>query len=116
MVKAPFRGEIYWTDFDPVTRSEIGKKRPALVVQNDGGNRASATTIVAAISSRYPGRDYPFLVALPASVLPRPSLVNCAQVRTVDKTRLHPGPVATLDDATMVLVDEALRLSLGLRR
>lgn len=116
MVVAPARGEVYWTDLDPVTGSEIGKTRPALVVQNDGGNRASATTIVAAISSRYPDRDYPFLVGLPAGTLPRPSIVNCAQLRTVDRSRLRDGRLAALDAATMARVDEALRASLGLKR
>jgi mRNA interferase MazF len=116
MVESPSRGDVYWTDLDPVTGSEMGRTRPALVVQNDGGNRASATTIVAAISSRYRARDYPFLVELPADALPRPSIVNCAQVRTVDKARLHTGRLATLDAATMARVDEALRASLGLKR
>lgn len=115
MVESPNRGEVYWTDLDPVVGSEIGKTRPAVVVQNDGGNRFSATTIVVAISSRYPARDYPFLVSLPDGVLPRASVANCAQLRTVDKSRLHPGPIASLDDATMRRVDDALGLSLGLR-
>lgn len=115
MVNSPLRGEVYWTDFDPATGAEIAKTRPAVVVQNDAGNSVSATTIVAAISSRYPVREYPFLVRLPDSVMPKPSMVNCAQVRTVDKSRLHPTPVATLDAETMRRVDQALRNSLGLR-
>jgi mRNA interferase MazF len=115
MVVAPARGDVYWTDLDPVTGSEIGKTRPAVIIQNDEGNRASGTTIVAAISSRYPDRPYPFVVNLPAGVLPRPSAVNCAQLRTVDKTRLHAGRIAKLDPTTMTRVDAALRASLGLR-
>ena len=45
------RGEIYWVEFDPVKGSEQGGLRPALVVQNDTGNRYNTTTVVAAIFS-----------------------------------------------------------------
>lgn len=112
MVTAPRRGEIYWTRFDPVEGAEIGKTRPAVVVQNDTGNRFSATTIVAAISSRYSDRRFPFLVPVPDGMLPRSGVVNCAHLRTVDKTRLA-GRVGRLDSETMLEIDAALRLSLG---
>lgn len=48
------RGEIYWAEFDPVKEDEQGGLRPALVVQNDTGNRFSTTTIVAAITRTVP--------------------------------------------------------------
>lgn len=114
MVEQPRRGEVYWTDFDPALGSEIGKRRPALVVQNDAGNETSSTTIVAAISSRFAGLRFPFLVRVPPGVLPRPSVVNCAHIRTVDKSRLHPRRIAFIESEVMQEVDEALRRSLGL--
>ena len=43
------RGEIYWVDFGKTKGSEQGGKRPALVVQNNIGNKHSPTTIVVAI-------------------------------------------------------------------
>ena len=46
------RGEIYWVEFDPVKGSEQSGLRPALVVQNDTGNRHSPTTVVVAITSK----------------------------------------------------------------
>jgi mRNA interferase MazF len=110
----PARGEIFWADLEPTVGTEQGGVRPVLVVQNDVGNRFSPTTIIAAITSRLPSRDFPFLVRLDDGVLPRPSVVNCAQVRTVDKGRLKPEPLARLSDETMRLVDAALRVSLGL--
>jgi mRNA-degrading endonuclease toxin of MazEF toxin-antitoxin module len=42
-------------------------------------------------------------------------LGNCAHIRAVDKARLRPGLLATVDEATMARVDDALRASLGLR-
>jgi len=45
--------------------------------------------IVAAITSRAPSRPYPFIVAIPAGVLPLESYVLCNQLNTIDKTRLE---------------------------
>lgn len=108
------RGDVFWTEFDPVVGCEMGKTRPAVVVQNDAGNRNAPTTIVVTITSRVLGLDYPFFVRVPDGVLPKASVVNCAHIRTVDKARIKPGRLAVLDDETMVRVDDALRASLGL--
>ncbi|HEX9093603.1 MAG TPA: type II toxin-antitoxin system PemK/MazF family toxin [Coriobacteriia bacterium] len=114
MVDRPKRGEVYWVDLDPVVGSEQGGRRPAVVVQNDLGNRFSPTTIVVPLSSRIPTKPYPFHVWLEPASMPKPSVVKCNQVRNVDKSRLHPGRIAALDDETMARVDEALRISLGM--
>ena len=45
------RGDIFSVDFEPVRGSEQGKVRPALVIQNDIGNRYSPTIIVAALTT-----------------------------------------------------------------
>ena len=121
------RGEIYWVEFSPVKGSEQGGLRPALVVQNDVGNRHSPTTIVAAITRTLPPRDYPFVVLLAPqeSGLPETSAVNCAQLATVQQagpaSRLRPPlgeeamrPIGRVDDDKMATVDAALRYSLGL--
>jgi hypothetical protein len=46
----PRRGEVWLVNFDPTVGAEIQKTRPALVIQNDIGNRLSPITIVAAIT------------------------------------------------------------------
>lgn len=114
MVAAVMRGEVRWGDLDPVVGHEQAGRRPLLVVQNDVGNAVSPTVIVAAITSRTLRRDYPFLVRLPAGTLSLASVVNCSQLRTVDKSRLSADPIAVLDPETMASVDDALRVSLGL--
>ena len=53
------RGEIYLCSFDPTVGHEIKKTRPALVIQNDIGNRYSPLTIVAAITSTVSEVPYP---------------------------------------------------------
>lgn len=92
------RGEIYWVEFDPVKGSEQGGLRPAVVVQNDVGNRFSPTTVVAAITRRIPPKPYPFVVIIETeeSGLPDRSVVNCSQLATIQVfgsgSRMRPPP------------------------
>jgi mRNA interferase MazF len=122
------RGEIYWVEFDPVKGSEQGGLRPALVVQNDTGNRYSTTTVVAAITRTVPPQPYPFVVVIEPneSGLPERSAVNCAQLATIQQagseSRLRPPrgetvmrPIGQLSTAKMAEVDEALKYNLALK-
>jgi mRNA interferase MazF len=108
------RGQVYWVDFDPARGSEQSGRRPALVVQNDVGNRFSPTTIVAALTTRVGEKEYPTEVRLADEIFGKPSTVLAGQLLTVAQDRLLESPIARLDDATMEHVDAALRLSLGL--
>jgi mRNA interferase MazF len=76
------------------------------------GNRYAATTIVAAITSTI--RIYPVTVLLRKGEggVRKPSMVNLAQILTVDKARLRERLGALPPDRT-VEVDEAIRISLG---
>ena len=76
-------------NFSPGRGSEQRGLRPALIIQNDVGNQYAATTIIAAITSRI--RIYPVTVSLGKGEggLRRPSMVNLAQVITIDKSRLR---------------------------
>ncbi len=107
------RGCIYVVDFDPVLGSEQGKRRPALVLQNDLGNLTSDTTIVAAITSRVPSKQYPFHVPLPAGMLGKPGIIMCEQIRTVSLARVELTVLATCPPEIMGQVEQAIRHSLG---
>lgn len=114
MPKEVKRGQIYWVDWNPARGSEQSGLRPALVVQNDVGNRFSPTTIVAALTTAIE-KPYPFLVKVTAteSGLPKDSSINLAAIMTVDKTRLTRN-CGELSRARMLEVDEAIKASLGL--
>ncbi len=88
--------------------------RPALIIQNDVGNRFSPTTIVAAISTSR-GSAYPFQVFIGSqeSGLPRDSIVKCEQIQTIDQSRLG-RLVGELGGRKLEEIDVALRRSLGL--
>lgn len=110
------RGEIYLVSFDPTVGHEIKKTRPALVIQNDIGNRYSLLTIVAAITSKISLVPYPVEVVLePSKVngLETASAIRLDQIRTVDHLRLVKR-LGQAEAGTMEKVDEAIRISLGL--
>ena len=115
-VTFPKRGEIYIVHFDPTLGSEIGKTRPALIVQNDIGNQYSPVTIVAAITSKFdPNHQYPteVLVKAPEGGLTTNSVILLNQVRTVDKQRLD-RRMGMVNPKTMERIDRAILLSLDL--
>lgn len=109
------RGEIYRADLSPVVGSEQGGLRPVLIIQNDVGNRYSPTVIVAAMTSKMEKARLPTHVELRSGQggLNRNSIVLAEQIRTLDKQRLL-NHIGTLDREQMVLVDEALRMSLAI--
>ncbi len=111
----PRRGEVHLVAFDPAIGAEIKKTRPALVIQNDVGNRVGAITIVAAVTSNVHEPLYPFEVSLkpPEGGLRKRSAVLLNQVRTIDRSRLL-RRLGALRPDTMRKVDRALLISLGL--
>jgi len=46
------RGDVFMVNLDPVVGSEVGKTRPAVILQNELANRSSPTVTVIPISSR----------------------------------------------------------------
>jgi len=114
-VSYPRRGEIWLVDLEPTRGAEIKKTRPALIIQNDIGNRASPLTIVAPISSKFSLPLYPIQVRVNAREggLTEDSVVLFSQIRSIDKTRLVKR-VGRLTAITMQSVDVAIRISLGL--
>jgi mRNA interferase MazF len=111
----PRRGEVYLVSFDPTVGSEIRKTRPALILQNDVGNRHSPLTIVAAITSQYEPPLYPTEVLLqaPEGGARKDSVILLNQLRSIDKRRLV-RKLGTVSADTMYRVNRALQISLGL--
>jgi mRNA interferase MazF len=113
------RGDIFLVDLDPVRGSEAAKRRPAVIVSNDGANTVAArlgrgvVTVVPVTSSA--ARIYPFQVLLPAADcgLARVSKAQAEQVRSVAVARLGER-VGRVPAPLMARVDEALRLHLAL--
>lgn len=109
------RGEIWRVRFDPIEGSEIGKTRPALVLQNNIGNRYAGTTIVAAVTARV--KDLPTLVDVEPSKtngLREPCAVNLSHLRTVSQLRLV-ACIGRLEEEYLPQIELAAMISLGFR-
>jgi mRNA interferase MazF len=111
----PRRGDVWLVDLDPTRGAEIQKRRPAVIVQNDIGNRASPLTIVAPLSTKILLPLHPIQVRVMAGEggLAEDSVVLLNQIRSIDKTRLVTR-LGRLKPTTMQSVDMAIRISLGL--
>lgn len=113
------RGEIRLVDLDPTTGSEANKRRPAVIVSNDGANTTAGrlgrgvVTVVPVTSNVE--RVYPFQVRLPAAAtgLQRDSKAQAEQVRSVAVERVG-ARLGQLPAPEMAALGEALRLHLAL--
>jgi mRNA interferase MazF len=109
------RGEIVIVNLNPVIGSEQGKTRPALIIQNDVGNKYSPLTIIAPITIKIYSQEYPTNVQISKkeSKLKEESTILLNQIRTVDKRRIV-KKISTLDNSVLAKIDLAIKASLGL--
>jgi mRNA interferase MazF len=113
------RGEIRLVDLEPARGSEANKRRPAVIVSNDGANATAeqlgrGVLTVVPVTSRT-DHVYPFQVMLPANRtgMPRDSKAQAEQVRSVALERVGKVVGRLPDDLTRAL-DDALRVHLAL--
>jgi mRNA interferase MazF len=115
-------GDVVRVDLNPVVGSEANKVRPAVVVSNDGANRAverfgRGVITVAPITSNV-AKVYPFQILLASHLtetgLTAESKVQLEQVRAVDAARIR-GRLGRLPASLHEPLREALTLHLGLR-
>jgi mRNA interferase MazF len=94
---------------------KIKKNRPCVVIQNDVGNKVSPTTIIAPIRDAEGKTDQPYAVLIMAGHggLNKKSLVDCAQIRTINCDRIV-EKLGALDADEMQKVNMALKISVDL--
>lgn len=111
------RGEVWWTDVGRRPGSDERRCRPVMVVQADEFNRSRIGTVICVlITSDLRYIKAPGNVLAPASVtgLPRDTVINVAQVVTLDRRQLSER--AGLATPSLVeQVDAGLLKSLGFR-
>jgi mRNA interferase MazF len=109
------RGQIWYADLSPVVGSEQGGYRPILIIQNDVGNKYSPTTIGAIVTSRKTKANLPTHIWLNSECgLSKESMVECEQVRTLDKKRLKDF-MGTVSKEVMEEIDKGLKISFALK-
>ena len=112
----PKRGEIYSVDFGKITTAEIGKVRPALIIQNNLGNQYSPTTVVAAIHEADETKNLPVCVLIKKGMsgLTKDSTIDTGHLLTIDKERLG-EKWGEIPPHIQEKVDKALKISLDLK-
>jgi len=104
------RGEVWWVNFDPAIGSEIAKRRPAIILNNDAANRNLARVMVIPLTSKtarlYPGEA---LVTLTN----KQSKAMADQMMAADKRSLT-DKIGQVSRADMEAVEDAIRVHLGL--
>lgn len=113
---SPRYGDVWLVVLDPIIGSEIGSRRPALVVSNDNNNRYSATVTVLPITSQMAKRSYldEVRVADGTAGLRRPSRIKANMIRTIDKSRFI-SLMGHLPEHYYEEVNKALRIHLNMR-
>ena len=92
------RGDIFFTRFDNAIGSEQSGNRPAVVLQNDVGNKHSPTVICAAITSRMNKAKLPTHIEIDAAsyAIIKDSVILLEQLRSISIYRyshlLQPVP------------------------
>lgn len=107
------RACIHWVDFGETKGSEQGGIRPAIIIQNDIGNKYSPTVIVCPISSEIKKKELPTHVYLDnwkTYGLTKPSQVITEQIRTRDKAQLG-DYIGCVDVDTMNKIDKSIEIS-----
>ncbi len=109
------RGDVVLLPLPLVTDFAQQKVRPAVVVQNDIGNRYSANVIIVPISSKVPDKDYPINHRLTVGTagLDRASVILAGTVLTVPQS-LVIRRIGQLPASELLALDKCLRVSLGL--
>ena len=106
------RGDVWWVEFDPAIGSEVGKRRPAIIVSNDAANRNLSRVVVIPLTSNtaklYPGEAL-------VKVGDQNSKAMADQIMAADKARLK-SQLGTLSKSDLQNVEDAIRVHLALAK
>lgn len=98
---------------DNAIGSEQAGTRPAIIIQNDMGNKYSPTVIVVFLTTSNTKAKIPTHVEL-NELMNKQSLVLGEQIRTISKKRII-KVYGQASEESMKKVDKALMISLGLK-
>lgn len=105
------RGEVWWVDFGPSVGGEIRKRRPAIIVSNDGANkylnRVQVVPLTSQVERLYPSESY-------VNVKGKKAKAMADQIATVSKQRLV-NKHGAISQSDMGGVDTAIKTQLDLR-
>jgi mRNA interferase MazF len=110
------RGDIWWANIPPPAGSELGYRRPVLLVQTNAFSESHLQTVtVLTVTSnlRLAGAPGNVLCRKRDTGLAKDSVINVSQAATLNKTRLTQR-IGVLPTTLMHEVEAGMRLVLGL--
>lgn len=109
------RGDVVWVDLGNAVGSEQGKIRPAVIIQNEVGNKYSPCVIVAVMTSKEKKPMITHIGINPSDEtgLTKSTTVMAEQIRTIDKSRIL-SCIGRLSDRMMDCINKAILASLGI--
>ncbi|MEK7412068.1 MAG: type II toxin-antitoxin system PemK/MazF family toxin [Planctomycetota bacterium] len=111
------RGEIWWAETGDNVGSEVSNRRPVLVVQSNAINRSAFNTVVViGITSNVTYADIPgnVFIEKKEKLLPKDSVIVCANMAAVDKSRFI-EKISELPDLWMDQVEFGISIALDLK-
>jgi len=110
------RGEIWVANLNPTRGAEVGKIRPVLVLQADWLTEQGARTVVALpLSTKVRSDASALRLTIKArGRLKMDSHVVIEKIRAVDRSRFGEGPLARVDEAELVAIEQQLKGVLGM--
>lgn len=108
------RGDIIRVQLDDNKGSEQGGERPAVVIQNDIGNKYSPTLIVAFMTSKVKKHMPTHITCSPKDTgLPLESTILFEQIRTIDKIRVI-SKIGRIKENLLIAMAKPIMISFGL--
>jgi mRNA interferase MazF len=109
------RGEVWLVDLNPTRGREQTGQRPVLVVSASPFNQSGAGLVIAVpFTTRKRGIPTHIEVRPPDGGLRELSFAMCEQVRSIAAERFAPQPFGRVSPAVLHVVEDRLRLLLGL--
>jgi len=112
------RGELWWADFGIPFGSELGYKRPVLIIQNDFFNNSKInTTIVIPLTTNLILADAPgnIFITKRESKLKKDSVITISQIEVIDRQRLI-EKITKLDRAIIERIENNILFILGINK
>jgi len=111
------RGEIWWADFGVPFGSEIGFRRPVVIIQDDAFNRSKINTVIIIplttnlVLAEAPGNVF---IEKEESKLSKDSVLIVSQLSAIDRKRLI-EQAGKLEKQIMEETEEGIKLVLGMK-
>jgi len=109
------RGEIYLVNLNPKRGNEVGKLRPALILQTDALNEvAHPTVIVLPLSTKLIDQQILRFRITKRDRLDKDSDILCDQIRAINIHRIVSEPLTRLSEEELAQVEERVKIILDL--